>query len=62
MASSTMPRPTKVATEDSKPLGKREKEVREALERVYRRYGTNLTAFYRDAHRDSQKDMEKHAR
>jgi hypothetical protein len=62
MANSTMPRHTKGATEDNKPLGKREKEVREALERVYRRYGTNLTAFYRDAHRDSQKDMEKRVR
>jgi hypothetical protein len=61
MASSTIPRPTKAVT-DSKPLGKREKEVREALERMYRRYGTNLTAFYRDAHRDSQKELEKRTR
>jgi hypothetical protein len=62
MASSTMPRPTKATTEDSKPLGKREKELREAVERVYRRYGNNLTAFYRDAHRESQKELEKRAR
>jgi hypothetical protein len=56
-----MPRPTKVAT-DSKPLGKREKELREAVERVYRRYGNNLTAFYRDARRESQKELEKRTR
>lgn len=61
MASSTMPRPTKVAT-DSKPLDKREKELREAVERVYRKYGTNLTAFYRDAHREAQRESEKNSR
>lgn len=48
--------------EETKPLSKREKELREAVERVYRRYGTNLRAFYRDAHREAQKELEKKSR
>jgi hypothetical protein len=44
------------------PADKRAKELREAVERVYRKYGTNLTAFYRDAHREAQRDSEKRAR
>lgn len=47
---------------ESKPLSKREKELREAVERVYRVYGTDLSAFYRDAHRESQKELEKRTR
>jgi len=61
MASSTIPRPRKAAT-GIKPLSKREKELREAVERVYRKYGTNLTAFYRDAHREAQRESEKKSR
>jgi hypothetical protein len=47
---------------DNKPISKREKELREAVERVYRRYGTDLKTFYRDAHREAQKESEKRAR
>lgn len=47
---------------ESKPLSKRDQELREAVERVYRRYGTNLTEFYRDAHREAQRESEKRAR
>jgi hypothetical protein len=39
----------------SKPLSAREKELREAIERVYRRYGTDLPAFYRDVQKELQK-------
>jgi len=49
-------------TQENRPLSKRERELREAVERVYRRYGTNLAAFYRDAHREVQKESEKKAR
>jgi len=41
---------------------KRQKELREAVERVYRKYGSNLTAFYRDAHREAQRESEKRTR
>ena len=47
---------------DIRPPGKRDKEIREAVERVYQKYGTNLTAFYRDARRESQKESEKRER
>ena len=40
-------------------LDQREKELREVVERVYRRYGANLSAFYRDARRESQKELDK---
>lgn len=46
----------------SNATSRREKELREAevvVERVYRRYGNNLTAFYRDAHREAQRESEK---
>jgi hypothetical protein len=63
MEEATIARKTDGATE-SKPTGKRERVLREAeaVERVYRKYGTNLTAFYRDAHREAQKESEKKAR
>lgn len=57
----TTQRPTGKA-ERPKPLSKREKELRDAVDRVHRRYGTNLTAFYRDAHREAQRELEKKAR
>ena len=42
---------------ESQPVSKREKELREAIERVYQKYGTDLARFYRDV----QKDLEKRA-
>jgi hypothetical protein len=53
---------TRQSVADPKPLSKREKELREKVDRIYRKYGTNLTAFYKDAHRDAQRDAEKRAR
>jgi hypothetical protein len=50
------------STPENKSASKRERALREAVDRVYRKYGTNLTAFYRDAHREAQKDAEKRAR
>jgi hypothetical protein len=50
------------STRESRPPSKREQALREAIERVYRRYGTNLAAFYRDAHREAQRESEKKAR
>jgi hypothetical protein len=47
---------------EDKPLSKRERALREAVERVYRRYGTDLNAFYRDAHREAQRESEKKVR
>lgn len=41
---------------------KRQRELREAIDRVYRKYGTNLTAFFRDAHREAQRESEKKMR
>jgi len=61
MEEATIARKTNNAPE-SKPSSKRERELREAVERVYRKYGTNLTAFYRDAHREAQRESEKRAR
>jgi hypothetical protein len=37
---------------------RRERELTEAVERVHRHYGNDLSAFYRDAHRESQ-NLEK---
>ena len=48
--------------EELKPLSKRERELRDAVERVYRRYGNDLNAFYRDAHREAQKEQDKKTR
>lgn len=61
MAAQTAERATK-NTEELKPLSKRERELRDAVERVYRRYGSDLNAFYRDAHREAQKEQEKKVR
>jgi hypothetical protein len=61
MEQATAERTTNTENE-TRPSNKREAELREAVERVYRRYGTNLSAFYRDAHRESQKDIEKRSR
>ena len=63
MGSAAIARPVKheSGVEEKAPT-KREKELREAVERVYRRYGTDLGAFYRDAHRDARRDAEKRAR
>lgn len=61
MSAQTAQRPTE-STERANPSSRQEKELRDAVERVYRRYGTNLTAFYRDAHREAQKEQEKKVR
>ena len=38
---------------------KREQELHEAIERVWRRYGNDLHAFQRDAERELEKCSEK---
>ena len=43
-------------------VDKRQRELREAIDRVHRKYGTDLTAFFRDAHREAQRESEKSAR
>jgi hypothetical protein len=39
----------------SKPPSTRKKDLREATDRVYRVYGTDLSAFYRDLRKELQK-------
>jgi len=39
-------------TSAKKPANAREQELREAAERVYRQYGSDLSAFYRRAQRE----------
>ena len=62
MGALTARRPTETV-EQQQPSRKQGRELRDAIERVYRRYGTDLNAFYRDAHREAQKEqLEKKAR
>lgn len=61
MEALTIERSADVKRQDN-PLGKRQTEVRAAVERVYRKYGNNLSAFYRDARKESQKEVEKRKR
>jgi hypothetical protein len=61
MAASTLAQHPSDAPE-GKLLDKRTKELHDVVERVYRKYGANLTAFYRDAHREAQKESEKKSR
>lgn len=44
-------------TSPTKPASTRDRELREAAERVYRQYGNDLSAFYRHARRE--KALEK---
>jgi hypothetical protein len=45
------PKETKI----EKPVSrKREKEFRDAVERVYRRYGRDLSAFFRDVKKENE--------
>ena len=43
-------------TSQRKPASTREREFNEAVERVYRKYGNDLSAFYRDVRR-AQRDQ-----
>jgi hypothetical protein len=40
-----------------KPVSTKDQNLREAAERVYRRYGSDLSAFYRHAQRE--RELEK---
>jgi hypothetical protein len=42
-----------------KPASAREREFNEAVERVYRRYGSDLSAFYRDVRRAQRAQLVK---
>ena len=44
-------------TAQAKYSDKRKKELRDAVERVYRRYGSDLAAFRRDV--QNQRELEK---
>jgi hypothetical protein len=41
------------------PASTREQEFNEALERVYRIYGTDLSAFFRDVQREQKEQLVK---
>jgi len=44
-------------TSPKKPVSTRDRGLSEAAERVYRRYGNDLSAFYRQAHKE--RELEK---
>jgi hypothetical protein len=46
---------TQEMQEQEKPVNSSEKELEEAVDRVYRRYGPDLSNFVRDVQRDIQK-------
>jgi len=56
MEAPTLERRPSAATK-AEIIDKRKKELREAAERVYRKYGTDLNAF----RRDTQRELEKRA-
>jgi hypothetical protein len=37
----------------------RERTLRECVDAIYRRYGTNLSAFFADAHAEAKADAER---
>jgi hypothetical protein len=45
------------STSSKKPASTKEQDLSEAAERVYRRYGSDLPAFYRNAQRE--RELEK---
>jgi hypothetical protein len=54
MTTSTLEKPPQVSAA-KKPVDRKKEELRAAAERVYRKYGTNLTAFRRDIQRELEK-------
>ncbi len=57
MTTATVERRSTSASSQERRSDQKQKEVREAVERVYRRYGTDLTAF----RKDRQRVLEKRA-
>jgi hypothetical protein len=47
------------SNQQQKPASAREREFNEAVERVYRRYGNDLSAFYRDVRRAQRAQLVK---
>lgn len=62
MEASTIERRASDEVHEELVADKRQRELREAIDRVYRKYGTDLSAFFRDAHREAQRESEKKMR